>query len=520
MSVRSPRLLQLIKERNEKMKKERTQGQKKAIFIVWISLCGVLFILGVTLFTLSIWYKSTFQMPFRELLFTLFSPLQGTGQSTVELILSSCLPFVIAALVLYVALAVFLVLHRDRFLLLRRIGAACCAVIFLSSIVFSCFAVGMDEYIVDAMEPVETDRSFYETYYVDPLDVAVTAEGKPKNLIYIYLESMETTYASKTSGGFQSFNYMPNLTLLARENLSFSNTTALGGFRSPAGTGWTMGALLGMTAGIPFSLEVFGEESHNNLGNYDLILPGLTTLGDVLAQKGYTQEFLCGSDASFAGRDKYFQQHGGYEIFDLHSARKQGYVPNDYYVWWGVEDHRLFDIAKDEVTRLAAGEAPFNLTMLTVDAHHVNGYICSECRADYSDRLANVVACTDRLVSEFIEWCREQPFFEDTVIILAGDHPRMDTALVKNVDVEDRVMYNCFINTDTVPQASLTNRSFTSFDMFPTTLAALGFSIEGERLGLGTNLFSSVPTLTEQNGYEWLEDEIKKYSDYYVKEFL
>lgn len=504
------------------MKKERTQKQKRIRSILWISVFGILFLLGVSIFSLCIWYQNTFSMPFRELLFTLFSPLQGTGQSTVDLILSSCLPVVIVALVAYVALAVFLVLHPDRFPLLRRIGAGACALLFVASLGFSYFALGLDDYLPTVIAPAdpEGDSSFYATYYVDPDSVSITAQGKTKNLIYIYLESMEVTYASEHEGGVQPFNYMPNLTQLARDNISFSHTDELlGGFRSPSGAGWTMGALLGMTAGIPFSLAVFGDESHNSLGYYDQIMPGLTTMGDILAQKGYVQEFLCGSDASFAGRDKYFSQHGEYEIFDLYTAREKDYIPDDYYTWWGYEDRILFNIAKDEATRLAAGDQPFNLTLLTVDAHHVDGYYCSVCQPTYYPDLANVINCTDRLVNDFINWCREQPFWEDTVIILAGDHPRMDTTLVKKVKMEDRVMYNCFINAGLSPTEQF-DRSFTTFDMFPSTLAALGFTIEGDRLGFGTNLFSSTPTVTEQHGYDWFDGEIVKYSEYYEKKFV
>ena len=69
------------------------------------------------------------------------------------------------------------------------------------------------------------------------------------------------------------------------------------------------------------------------------------------------------------------------------------------------------------------------------------------------------------------------------------------------------------------------NRTFTSLDMFPTTLAAMGFEIEGERLGLGTNLFSVVLTLCEKNGggrvgYDWLDTEVSKLSEYYKNEFV
>lgn len=57
-----------------------------------------------------------------------------------------------------------------------------------------------------------------------------------------------------------------------------------------------------------------------------------------------------------------------------------------------------------------------------------------------------------------------------------------------------------------------TNRNYTTFDMFPTALAAMGAEIEGDRLGLGTNLFSTVQTLTERVGIETEKKELEKKS--------
>ena len=55
--------------------------------------------------------------------------------------------------------------------------------------------------------------------------------------------------------------------------------------------------------------------------------------------------------------------------------------------------------------------------------------------------------------------------------------------------------------------------------MFPTVLSALGFDIEGDRLGLGTDLFSSTTTLAEELGYEYLQQELSKSSLYYISHF-
>ena len=56
-------------------------------------------------------------------------------------------------------------------------------------------------------------------------------------------------------------------------------------------------------------------------------------------------------------------------------------------------------------------------------------------------------------------------------------------------------------------------------DIFPTTLTALGFDIEGDKLGLGTNLFSEERTLAEQIGYERLQSELCKTSDFFGVKF-
>jgi phosphoglycerol transferase len=45
--------------------------------------------------------------------------------------------------------------------------------------------------------------------------------------------------------------------------------------------------------------------------------------------------------------------------------------------------------------------------------------------------------------------------------------------------------------------------------MFPTTLSAMGATIKGDRLGLGTDLFSSTPTLCEELGVEEYKKQLE-----------
>ena len=369
--------------------------------------------------------------------------------------------------------------------------------------------------IVDYVKAYNDATTIFEDYYVDPADVTIKAADKKKNLIYIYLESMETTYASKEVGGQQEeINYIPNLTKLADENLSFSEDDKLGGFLNTVGTDWTVASLITTTSGVPYRFPT----RRNVMNERQKVASGITSMGEILEDHGYYQEFMCGSDGDFGGRKGYFQQHGNYDVFDLFTAREKKYIPNDYKVWWGYEDEKLYSYAKKELTRMSKMDKPFNFTMLTVDTHFHNGYKCRLCPDKYDTKTGNVVSCTDTQIDKFISWCKKQDFYKDSIIVLTGDHPRMDKMLVDGVDPKERTVYNCFLNVDDKGVKS-DFRTFTPMDMCPTVLSALGFEIEGERLGLGTNLLSDKPTLAEEMGFDKLNEELSKKSKYYLKKF-
>ena len=507
-------------------KKLRKSYGKYILYVLF----GLLIALGAAMYSLCLWYKKTFDIEFKTLLYVLSSPLQGTGAETIKEVITVTVPAAVAAIAVYIA-CVFLInrlvsLKAPRVgKALKRIGAFLCALSVVLSSVFAVYVLRIPRYL----ELKNGETSFYEEYYVKPNSAIISSTGKTKNLVYIYLESMETTYTSVEDGGKQAENYMPRLTALAQNNVSFSDKDGgnIGGFMTPQGTGWTIAALLATSSGIPFSFPL-GENGNNAMSKEEYFASGLVTLGDILHEKGYMQVFLCGSEIEFGGRDKYYQQHGSYDIYDLNTARAEGAVPADYHNgFWGFEDYILFDIAKRELSDLASSGDPFNFTMLTVDAHHNGGFKCELCGSDYTDlsekyaHTANVITCIDKQVAEFVEWCQSQEWFEDTVIVISGDHPRMDSRLVSKVPANERPVYNCIINPAVEPRSleATENRVWTSFDMFPTTLAAMGFEIAGNRLGLGTNMFSGIPTLAEQLGYDELEMEIQKYSQYYIDEF-
>lgn len=364
----------------------------------------------------------------------------------------------------------------------------------------------------------------FEEKYVDPETVNLVFPDKKRNLIYIYLESMENTLASRESGGQVDNSLIPELEAIAKDpdNISFSHQKeGLGGPLSAFGTTWTVGAMTAHMAGIPLKADILGADG-NSYGKYDYFLPGAHTLGDVLQEQGYNQTFVMGSKSEFGGRDKLLTQHGGYKIKDHTYAQKTGLIPSDYSVWWGYEDKKLFEFTKDELTRLSALDEPFNVQLLTVDTHFADGWLDPTCPTPHQAQYDNVYACSSKQVSEFVSWIKEQPFYENTTVVISGDHVGMQKSYYDQIISTDnytRTTYNAIINSAVFPAKDTKGRLFSAFDFYPSTLAAMGVTIPGEQLALGVNLFSDQPTLVEQYGsIESFDAELRKRSSFYNKQ--
>ncbi len=362
--------------------------------------------------------------------------------------------------------------------------------------------------------------TIYEEHYVAPSAENIVFPEKKKNLIYIYLESFENSYTTPENGGIQDSDIMPELTKLAKDNLNFSNTDKLGGsVVRTSSIAYTMGATIAQTSGVVLMTPL--GKMRNDMGELKSFLPSLHRLEDVLHDNGYEQLFIEGSDANFAAYNSYVGRYGDSNVFDLNKAKEEGLIPEDYFEMWGFEDRKMFEFSKQKIDELAKGDKPFAVTMYTMDTHSFEeGYRCPLCDNSLGNRFASAVNCTSRQVDSFINWLKTKPYFEDTVVIITGDHiaEHVPEGMELEQDGYERTPYNCFINAQKTPE-NPKNRIFSPMDMFPTTLSALGAEIKGDRLGLGTDLFSGRQTLAEEMGREKYTEQVQQNSDYFNTEF-
>ncbi len=337
--------------------------------------------------------------------------------------------------------------------------------------------------------------NFYEQNYVFPQNTQITFPENKKNLIIIFMESMESTFAQTPRHNYYHADLIPELHNLAKQNIHFSDSEYLGGEYAIDGTQWTQAALFAKTCGAPIQLPIREVYLISPKGEF---YPNAWCLYDILAEHGYNESFLVGSSGTFAGLNHFVKTHKNQHLLDiLHYAKERGEELSYKERGESIDDKKLFVLAKDELNHLAEQNKPFVFTMMTLDTHfgsqEFSGDVCGY-KYGKEKNLKNVVSCADFQIGQFIKWLEQQPFYKDSVIVLLGDHLMMNDSMKEDMI---RHTLNIFINAE-ISADKTKNRIFTPFDIYPTIVESMGAKISGHRLGLGTSLFSNIPTLTEE----------------------
>lgn len=297
---------------------------------------------------------------------------------------------------------------------------------------------------------------------------------RPRSLVYLYAESLERTFLD----GARFPGLAPRLTALEAEGLSIR------GMAQAPFTGWTIAGLEASQCGMPL------------VGN------GTTPcLGDALAAAGHDRVFLGGADAEFAGKGEFLNQHGFSEVLDrddLVARLPQPVVLSD----WGVTDVDLFAAARTEFDRLAAAPRPFALVLLTLGTHPPGGHADAQCRrlgpyGDGSNPMLNAIRCSDVQITDFVAHVQSSGR-TDVVVVVASDHLQMNSSALPLLQAPGVVRENLWFAVGSGIEKRVIRRASTPFDIAPTVLGLLGWSVP--EMGWGRDLRGTRPTLMEQWG--------------------
>lgn len=388
-------------------------------------------------------------------------------------------------------------------------------VYFIATIVLFIYEIPVSDYIHILNNEPEKNASYSEFFvknYVNPDSVKITAPEQKRNLILIYLESLETTFADKEHGGNQDTNLIPEITELSLQNLSFGkNNQLIGGGYDASGSNSTFCAMHARSLGIP-SVTKYKTSP---------ISQHYTSLYKILNKNNYNQVFFQANSGLY-NEFQYFmvnqnvdEVYGPEELVKRLNPSLVKQIKREHFM--AGHDKDAFTIAKQFLDTLSE---PFALTFFTIDTHAPSGLYDPECikasdENNEDERLKAAERCVSRELDKFLTTLKSKPFYNNTTIIIFGDHQFMGTRLVK--DATNRRWVNIFINTPKTPVAS-EKRFFTDIDMFPTILSSINFDIEGDKLGFGTDLFSDKKTLLESIGLDSLNKEIAKFPSHLTYE--
>lgn len=270
----------------------------------------------------------------------------------------------------------------------------------------------------------ERDAELFKAYYsAYASPAAISLNGR--NLVVVYLESFERSFldAERFPG------LAPNLSALQREADNFTNIAGLNA------SGWTMGGMVASQCGIPLVTPI---NSGNDMNKAGAFLPAATCLGDYMKMAGYRMDYLGGAHRAFAGKDKFFLQHG----FDAVQGLGELAVPDEPLSEWGRFDSNNFADVLKRYRALTAEQKPFGLFTLTLDTHAPAGYISPTCSEktyqDGADSYFNALHCSDQVVGDFIRQLRNEPGFENTLLVVASDHLTMKNIENYALKPEDR----------------------------------------------------------------------------------
>lgn len=328
------------------------------------------------------------------------------------------------------------------------------------------------------------------------------ATGPSVDLLMIYMEGVDRQFADAANWGDA---YDP-LTAIAAGGTTFSRISQI------TGTGWSLAGVVATQCGVPILPR--GLLYGTNFEKLHQFMPGLTCLGDMLAERGYDSRYIVGGPLEFGGLDILFRGHGYTEAtgrIEL-QARRPKSETNAAVIGWMLDDQLVFDEAARMHARMVAGDKPYALVIETIGPHGQKALMSRDCapdgRAGFTQDFDRVLRCTIDDTAAFVAAAQARQQAErperPLLVVLLSDH-LSHNAMVPTPGA-DFGGYNTVIFAGAgVAAGKILAKPGAMIDVLPTLMEVMGLSLPPHRAGLGVSLFGSEQTLVERFGVAALE---------------
>jgi phosphoglycerol transferase len=388
----------------------------------------------------------------------------------------------------YIALLIFLVI--GGFIFVKYIPYFWCFALILS--VSFVITNPLTHYMYRILIP-NPDHALLDLDVDFKRPVITKRPSKQKNILYVYLESLERTYRDipETADAFKQF------AIYEDQALSFNE------LHQSYGLNYTAAGMVGTQCGVPLVpngirniRKQVRNVSENQVLKFKGFMSNMYCLGDILSEDGYIGSYVNGSDTAVFSKGLLFNSHGWERTFGINNL--PGTREERYQNPWGLNDDFVFEYAEKELEYLASTNRPFMMSMLTISTHGPNAFLDESCnypKIAKSD-IPAAIYCTGQHVKKLLEKLDELNIRDDTIVVLLSDHLAMKNTMnrqLKSAKSNDlRRQYAAILGAESNIVISKTG---TTLDLYPTILEVLGYELEDGHANLGVSLFNDKPTL-------------------------
>lgn len=290
--------------------------------------------------------------------------------------------------------------------------------------------------------------------HVEPNDSAPLAGRRP-NIVLILMESMSIHYTHTYD---EEMNVTPCLDSLTAGAMYFSNCYSTG-FRTNNGITGTL-----------YSQPAFLERHciHQRIGEDFKGLPY------ELQKMGYHNMFFCTHGPEFDKLGEFIPSNGFDEFFS-----KRDYPESEVVTCWGVSDKYLYGFALDKMRKAEQGGKPFFSVLLTI-THHPPYHFPDGFQGQGQTNDLKAVELADLYLKGFMDSVAREPWYDNTVFVLVGDHGRRFK--VSESEVSDQVNHVPLLILGSGLMAKEYDRLVSQADIPAILLGLLGHGYEYESL--------------------------------------
>jgi phosphoglycerol transferase len=331
-----------------------------------------------------------------------------------------------------------------------------------------------------------------------------------KNMIIVYLESLEQTYDQVEQTKKQYNKIKPFMA----DALTVNNVM------QTSGSTFTIAGIVSTQCGVPLLARGLNNGIYHRKDagiQIKSFYKDIECLGDRLSNDGYTLSYMNGADARKYSKSSFLSQHGYTRIFDEFSVSKDEREGRDNL--WGLNDEVLYENLRKEAEFLSGEGKPFVLSYLTIATHGPDAYLDTNCEPppEGQSKMPAAIECSFDALISFYDYMDQKGMMKDTIFVVMSDHLARKNSVGEALYTHEERRNLFFVKGVETPMKI--SKLASPLDIYPTLLELLGYQLKDRQANMGFSILSDQQSMIQK--YDGAKEMNRRfYANHALGEFL